>query len=194
MDNHINLKTLKRKESKINKKGFSLIEILLAMAVFSMIIGGVVLFSVRSIEAHTKSQAMQNSIDNARFAIEGLNKKIRTSNSIIGSWSSASKAIFLVDNVDGGKYCYKFSSGKLYSGKLAESATGCPSALSGLSVLVGDSLVLVDGSFYVKDTVATSRGVVTTVVNLSYNDAATSQAEKQGDIVLQSTVSLRDYN
>ncbi len=50
------------KKKIVGEKGFTLIEVLISISIFSIIIGTVILFSVRTIEAHTKSQAMQNAI------------------------------------------------------------------------------------------------------------------------------------
>lgn len=58
---------------------FSLIEVLISMALLTLIIGGITLFSVRTIQAHTRSQAMQSALENARFAIESISKMARTS-------------------------------------------------------------------------------------------------------------------
>lgn len=189
--------------------GFSLIELIVAIAIFAVIIGGVVLFSVRSIQAHTKSQAMQGAIDNARFAIEALNKKIRTSNSISGGSAgsdnnySATDQVFVIDNVDRTKYCYKFdtANNKLVMGKVpttdavAYAATADCGDFTTFSDLVGNGgKIKITGDFYLKDTETTNnrRGFVTTVINIEYADSASTFAEKDL-FTIQSSVSVRDY-
>lgn len=191
-------------------RGFSLIETLVALAIFSIIIGGVVLFSVRTIQAHTKSQAMQAAIDNVRFAIEALNKKIRTSHEIndgdlsdggAGDYSRE-KEVFVIDNVDLTKYCYKFDStdNKLKMGKVLTTDAGYAATadcgdFATLSELVGNGgKIKVTGNFYVKatDESNSQRGFVTTVISIEYLDGA-NLVFGSDKFSIQSSVSVRDY-
>lgn len=186
------------------QKGFSLIEVLVSIAIFSVIVGGILLFSVRTIEAHTKTQAMQNALENARFTIEKLNKKIRTSKDINGDDGAVtnltkSKEVFFVDNVDATKQCFKFENDKLYFDSIdADSeATECSDGdFDNFEILVGsdDAMIKVDGNFILRqtDTSQNDRGFVRTVVTIKYNDASTLVTEKD-QITIQSGVSLRDY-
>lgn len=200
----------KKGKKILNKKGFSLIEILVSLAIFSLIVAGVVVFGVRTIEAHTKAQAMQNSIENARFAIESLNKKIRTSSNISdGDADDFTKEgeVFIIDNLDGSKHCYKFVDGdgdgygELEVGIVdgTSSATDCSDAdFSGkFSSLVGAGKVMVvmsESNFYVKptDEASGARGFVRTSITIQYDDPSVPPAERD-TIVIQSGVSLRDY-
>ncbi len=191
-------------KKRIGGQGFSLIEILISLSIFSVIIGGIILFSVRTIEAHTKSQAMQNAIDNARFAVEILNKKIRVSHDVSDddgdtSQFAASDEVFFVDNMDDSKYCYKFLNDELVVDKVPgdDPAASC-SDFSNFRDVVGtvgaSGKIKISGKFYVKQTDAFShkRGFVRTVVQITYNDAVSMVAEKDS-AVIQSGVSLRDY-
>ena len=206
-----NQKLLTNHYSLLTSAGFSLIELLISMAIFVLIIGGVVLFSVRSIQAHTKSQAMQGAIDNARFAVEALNKKIRTSNNINGgadgtanNYTPSTDQIFVIDNVDGTKYCYKFvgaPNNKLQIAKIGTTDGGYLAALdcsSGSFVFsdlvgMGTGPVEVTGRFYLKnsDEINDQRGFVTTVIEISYNDGGLPAERDSFNI--QSSVSVRDY-
>ncbi|MEA1925912.1 MAG: type II secretion system protein [Patescibacteria group bacterium] len=189
------------KKKKIGNNGFSLIEILVSLSIFSIIIGSMVLFSVRTIEAHTKSQAMQNAIDNARFAIEILNKKVRVSHDVNDNDGNASQfglsdEIFFVDNLDDSKYCYKFLADKLVVSKVPEndSAARCSDFSNFKDIVGGGGKIKIGGKFYVKqtDTGNRKRGFVRTVVQITYNDTTLMVAEKDSAII-QSGVSLRDY-
>ncbi len=193
------------KISKLNKKGFSLIEVLISVAIFSVIVGGILLFSVRTIEAHTKTQAMQNALENARFTIEKLNKKVRTSKDINGDDGvvnvlTKSKEIFFIDNVDATKQCFKFENDKLLFDSVdADSeAIDCSHGdFSGFETLIGstDGKIKVDGNFILRQTdtgTFNDRGFVRTVVTIRYNDASTLVTEKE-QITIQSGVALRDY-
>ncbi len=86
--------------------GFTLIEVVVSMAIFTLIIGGVVMFSVNAIKASTKSQAMQETMDNARYAIDNLAKKVRSSSNVVVT--DEGKSLFFIDNLTVTKYCYKF--------------------------------------------------------------------------------------
>lgn len=192
------------KKIKTNQKGFSLIEVLISMAIFSLIVGSILLFSVRTIEAHTKSQAMGNTLENARFAIEKLNKKVRTSSDINGDDGAVtnlteSDEIFFVDNVDHTKQCFKFENGKLLfdSTDVDSTATNCSHGdFNDFKPLVGsdDGKTEIEGFFLLRQTneALDDRGFVRTVITIKYNDASTLVAEK-GEVTIQSSVSLRDY-
>src|SRR3989344_277833 len=70
-----------RNFSKKNSGGFTLLEMLVALAVFTIAIS----LSLSSLLAITASQkkavALQNVYDNARFAFEAISKEIRTGTS-----------------------------------------------------------------------------------------------------------------
>lgn len=202
-------KNTKRRHEKYSEKGFSLVEIIVSVGIFIAIITGVVIFSVRTIEAHTKSKAMQNSLENARFAIESLSKKIRTSRDIVngGAFSTKSNEVFIVDNVDFSKHCYQFSSGKLETAEVAESdadystINNCADFVSegiAFSDLVGvDDKITATGGFYIKstelDTADPKRGFVRIVVEIEYTKSASTPVSERDTAVVQSGVSLRDY-
>lgn len=86
---------------------FSLIEVLISMSFLTLIIGGVTLFGVRTIQAHTRSQAMQSALENARFAIESISKMARTSE-ITGDEGVTNTLIF-TSNVDDPPLSYTYS-------------------------------------------------------------------------------------
>ena len=192
------------KTAKHKQKGFSLIEVLVSIAIFSVIVGGILLFSIRTSEAHTKTQAMQNALENARFAIEKLNKKIRTSKEINGDDGivtslTGSNEVFFVDNVDATKQCFKFENDKLFFDAIdADSdAVNCSHAdFNNFEALIGsdDGKIKVSGEFILRqtDSVQNDRGFVRTVVTIKYNDASTMVTEKDS-VTIQSGVSLRDY-
>ncbi len=192
------------KKKIVGEKGFTLIEVLISISIFSIIIGTVILFSVRTIEAHTKSQAMQNAIENSRFAIETLNKKIRTSHQLSdddgdSSQFESSSEIFFIDNVDGSRYCYKFLADKLVVDKVPDTSEALDCGHSDFNNFVDlagtdDGKIIINGAFFVKQTNASNRkrGFVRTVIEVTYNNTGTMVAEKD-NVKIQSGVSLRDY-
>jgi len=113
----IDMLEYKKRKRNLNSNGFSLIEVVVAMAIFAFIIGGITTFSINSIEANTKSQAMQEAIDNTRYIIDDLAKKVRTSSSI--NLSNDNKALFFIDNQTLIKYCYQFENGRMLVSELS---------------------------------------------------------------------------
>lgn len=197
------------KKQQTNNQGFTLIELLLASAIFAGILGTIILLGARSIEAQAKSRAMQGALDNARFAMEGLNKKIRTSNNIafiggtVNNFPTGASDLFVIDNLDGAHYCYMFANNKLYAAKefsATPTSTSCSDfpAVGGASwrVIAGSSTVLVTGKFYVKTTELAGsnkrRGLVTTVIDMKYS-VSSGKVFDEDKIKFQTTVSLRDY-
>ena len=165
---------------KLNKSGFTLIEILVSLAILSLIITGITIFSIQTIEAHTRSRAMQNAIENARFAIEGLSKRIRTSHRINGDINY----VTIIDNVNDTKtYTYEFVGGKL--------------TMNGENLVGGDSNIQVSGNFYIRPTVTNEntnnrRGFVRISMTITYDDGRGNPTEKDS-VTIRSGVSLRDY-
>jgi len=51
----------------------------------TVIFGGMTIFGINIIRSYQRAQALKNTIEDARYAIEILNKTIRTSNNVDGS-------------------------------------------------------------------------------------------------------------
>ncbi|MDZ7612227.1 MAG: type II secretion system protein [Candidatus Moranbacteria bacterium] len=189
------------KKFKSKNKGFTLLELVFSVTLFIIIIGGVVLFGIRSIQAHQRSQAMQEALENARFAVESLNKTIRTSHEIKADDESfdQSQTIFVEDNAQEKSYCYQFDNNKLQRKEAQRGAVNdCSGTFdSGFYDLVGSDEVAVNGGFYVKETVNSGsdkeRGFVRTVVNLEYTGGGSNSPFEKSSVLFQSSVSLRDY-
>jgi prepilin-type N-terminal cleavage/methylation domain-containing protein len=201
----------KTKMCALSAEGFSLIEVLIAMTIFVFIIGGIVMFSVNSIKANTRSQAMQEAMDNARYAMDDLAKKIRTSSNV--SVQNGGKGIFFIDNKTLTKYCYVFDNAThsmLVQG--VESIVGATSQeshfynaivdcgtmpLGTVGAIIGEGGdVAIDGTFEVMETDITDddnphRGFVRIVVDMVYNESGSP--ENRAEMHLQSGVSITDY-
>jgi len=66
------------KQKEHNKNGFSLIEVMVSLALFSIVMMVAVGAFLSIIDANRKAQALQTSIDNAFFAFEHITRLIRT--------------------------------------------------------------------------------------------------------------------
>jgi prepilin-type N-terminal cleavage/methylation domain-containing protein len=203
----------KAKACVLGTGGFSLIEVLIALAIFTFIIGGIVMFSVNTIKANTKSQAMQESIDNARYAMDDLAKKIRTSSNV--KVESGGKEIFFIDNKTLTKYCYAFDNNQMLvagfkldlnsdgeitvqASNLYDSIIGCSDFTKSYPV-VGNSSngkIAIDGTFEIMTTDISDnnnphRGFVRIIIDMVYNDSGSP--ENRAEVHLQSGVSIADY-
>jgi len=202
-----------RKNNK-NQQGVTLIEILVAMMIFGFIVGGVVLFGARALETHTKSQAMQNTLENARFSVESMAKKIRTSHGVRGTLEPTDPTfslgndnfneVFFNNSSDGMAYCYRFVNGDYKTGKLTvrsqqidpliSECDGIPSdnekeIISGES----DGLIGVGGYFEVVETDNSKRGMVKIKLTVTYNTVDNEDVSKKSEETIMTSVSLRDY-
>jgi len=197
--------------------GFSLIEVLIAMAIFMFIIGGVVMFSVNSIKANTRSQAMQGALDNARFTMDDLAKRIRTSSNVEitdEGIPGSGKSLFFIDNRTVNKYCYKFDGVKMVAKEIKSNVDGGTTSQEATDYnnikncddfnsndfepVVGGAgeKVTVDGKFEVMKTDIDGndphRGFVRIVIDILYNE--NGSPENRAEMHLQSGVSIADYN
>ena len=200
------------------RSGFTLIEVVVAMAIFTLIVGGVVMFSVNAVKANMKSQAMQEAIENARYAIDDLAKKIRTSSNV--EVADGGKSLFFIDNLTVTKYCYQFvddgSNKKMTvksyalqiggAGNTVLNATeynqiiDCSTFLStSTSVdVLGNDKVSIDGKFDVLKTDVSSddphRGFVRINVDIYYKKGLSSgDPADSAEAHIQTGVSILDY-
>ncbi len=194
--------------------GFTLIEVVVSMAIFTLIIGGVVMFSVNAIKASTKSQAMQEAVDNARYAIDDLAKKIRTSSNV--EVADSGKSLFFIDNLTVTKYCYQFVNDKMQvksyvlqiggTGSTVLNATeynqviNCNTFPSGSTSedVLGNDKVNIDGGFDVLKTDVSSdnphRGFVRINVDIYYKQGlASGDPADSAEAHIQTGVSILDY-
>jgi len=213
---HLKDSIYQRREQSIGAGGFTLIEVVIALAIFSFIIGGIISFSVNSVKASQKSQAIQEATDNARYAIDDLAKKVRTSSGakIVspGGEVNSGLNLFFVDNKTLVKYCYGFDNGEMQVAKIVpalnQGAIDLSSAYSmthdcnkfspsSFTSIVGKSngKVKIDGKFKLLPTDISSdtphRGYVQINLNITYNDAG--GPDEKSAVHIQSGVSLANY-
>lgn len=176
-----------------DQKGLTLVELAISSSILAVIFGGIAVFGAQTIRNFDRSQAIKNAVENSSYAIEKLNKSIRTSNHIKGD--SSEDKIFIRDNLTGINYCYFFDSGE---GKLkmktstSDTDDECSDITSSPSDLVGNSKTEITGSFKVKETDRgnNKRGFVRTNIIIEYSGDRVVDDDK---ITIQSSVSLRDY-
>lgn len=175
---------LKYKSKNENASGFTLIEVMVSFVIMLLIIGGITTFSIRTIQAQIRSQAMQSAIENARFALDVMTKRLRTS-SIAGGITGVVGNITFTPNEGVASHSYSFSNGQLL--------------YDGVPIISNSEGVSVSGNFNVipncPDGAAVCggvkrRGFVTITINLNYNGAS-DQAYAKDSVSLRTGVSLR---
>lgn len=171
-----------------DSRGFTLVELAIASSILAVIFGGITIFGVQVLRGFERSQSIKNTVENTSYAIEKLNKTIRTSHTIDGGGNE----IFIIDNNTSESYCYFFDDNKLKLKTGNDSATDCGNIGGTASEIVGDSKIEISGSFSVKETDQTvfERGFVRTNIKIRYID---NNDVNDDEIVIQSSVSLRDY-
>ena len=175
--------TIKKINLKKRSAAFSLIEVMVALSILSLILGGLALFSVRTIQAHTRSQAMQNALENARFAMENINKLVRTSQISYPSEDSFdASSITFTTNLGEDQYAYRFES---TDEKLQVSRDD---GLTWVDLVGGDQMS-VSGHFEVLVPQTDQRGFVATEITIHFGQSGTPSEEDS--VTVRSGVSLR---
>lgn len=183
--------TRKFKNKNLNKEGFTLLELIISSAILAILFGAMTAFGVQIIRGYNRVAALKETMENASFAVESINKTIRTSNTID---SDSDGEVFIIDNNTGRSYCYFFSGDKLRRKTGDNTAADCDDIGGATYDLVGTNDIKVSGSFKVKESDLSNgeRGFVRTNVIIEYQ--ASAQDNFSNDkIIIQSGVSLRDY-
>ena len=160
----------------MRNKGFTLIELIVAMAAFSLIVVAMTGMAFSMIKAQRKSFAIQNTQEAGRFIMESINKELRMSS--IDSGDSGGNPINLLNitNPASEIFSYQFDNTNrrlLRNGEFMSS----------------DNLD-VTGNFYITKTSFPSRSLVTIVMQIK---SSTGHPDTGSEIYLQSTVSSRGY-
>lgn len=173
---------IKIKIQKINNsKGFSLIEAVMAMAVFSIVAIAVVAVFANVIGYRTKNRTAQINLENARTALESMAKTIRMSSNVRpGAMSiETTQEISMFNNSENKcvRYVFSFLGLNRYEG--GTDPTTCNIITSNASIPIYGAI----GKFYVVESSTEnpkSVGRATVTVNV-------------GGQQMQTTVSFRDY-
>ncbi|MFC1645009.1 type II secretion system protein J [Patescibacteria group bacterium] len=172
------------------EKGFTLIEVLVAMFIFTMMMMATILAFSNLFQSYRQSKNIQEDIDNSQFAMNLMMKSLRTSSVIDGGDSGISNEVTIFDYSQKKCITYGFynQDGRSFLGMTSASSEDlgeCESEGSGDSMkamTTGD----VTGKFWwVKSDGDTNVvGSVTALVHVNSD---------VGGVDIQSSVSLRDY-
>jgi len=170
------IKIMKFKENikKIlsNDAGFTMMEMIVALATFSIIIVSMTSITFSIIQAQRKSFASQNSQEVSRYILESMNKEIRMS--LINSDSGSGVTVLNITNADLETFNYQFDNSN-------------KRLLRNGQVVSPDNIELT-GSFYITKDTFPYQAIVTIVMKVN---STSVKIEQQAEINLQSTISSR---
>jgi len=181
---------------QINRKGFSLMEMIIAIFVFSLIMVAVVGTFVSVVSVRNKVKAVQQDIENARFSMEQMSKTLRTSSVLSFSPATNPTNIKIFDYSQG--VCIEYQ----YSGVKLQSRIGTKTSADGESptcTFSGSYVDIINGSlagasFKVIPSASSPSpiyGRITMALKVCYNNICTGKTGN--NMTIQTTVSLRDY-
>ncbi|PIV10165.1 MAG: hypothetical protein COS49_01990 [Candidatus Portnoybacteria bacterium CG03_land_8_20_14_0_80_41_10] len=165
-------------ELEMKNKGFTLVELLVALAVFSLVVVAMSATAVSVIKSQRKGFALQEGQETARYLLESVSKEIRMST--IDSSSGENESSLSITNAKGENVDYRFN-----SQKLQRQVNG------GVWQDLNPFDLKVTGSFYIRRSFSQPvRGAVTLVMKVKANGG---RAEGETEINLQSTLSSRSF-
>ena len=159
------------------EKGLTLVELLVAMAVFGILITVVSNIAFSVIKAQRKAFAIQSTQESGRFLLEMMSKEFRTS--LINTGGGSGLTTLNITNADSQTLNYQFDN------------TNKRLLRDGQEISPSD--IEITGSFYVQEysfPAAQPRRVITTVMKI---EVSGNRAEEASVINLQSTVAPRSY-
>lgn len=159
---------------KNKNKGFTLIELIVALAVFSLVILSISGIFISVINSQRKVFSFQNTQEAGRYLLESMTKEIRMS--IINSSSVDGAFTLNITNPKGETFDYVFD---ITNKRLLRQA----------QVLSPDNIEI-SGSFYIRKSTLPSQSKVTIVMKLKTKGI---KPEQQVVIDLESTVAARGY-
>jgi len=170
-------------ELEMKNKGFTLIELVIALAIFSIVALSMSSIAFSIIQGQRKAFALQNTQEVSRHILESMSKEIRMSAIVTGAGNFTGLSITDVDaDADGlmdDDVDYQFDN---TNNRLRRQING------GVWQDLNPTELEVTGAFYIKKDMFPVRAMVTIVMTVR---SATDKAESRAEIYLQSSVSSR---
>ena len=160
-----------------NKNGFTFIELLVALATFSLLIFALTTTATSVIKAQRKTYAIQNIQEPARYILEVINKEIRTS--ALDSASGDNMPSLNITNFQGETINYQF-----VNNKIQRQVNG------GVWQDLSPSNLNVTGGFYVINESFPKRAKITIVMEI---ETTGGQEGTRAKIDLQSAITPRSF-
>lgn len=174
------------------RKGFTILEMVIAFAIFSMVLLSVVSVFVSSVRANRQASEAQSMMDNIRFALEFMEREMRTGIEFIDENGNGTVLKFTNDRMR--TVCYRSSGGVIERFEFAtRTSTPCP--VSGFRSLTTFSLVQVSDLIFrltgQNPTDTEQPRITTTLKGASGADPLLSGADTRLTFHVESTVSQR---
>lgn len=166
--------------SNVRFSGFSLIELIVAVGIFSITATFAMGTLLTLTNAQRKAAALQSAFDNVRFAIEAMAKDMRTGTTYQCVGTGYPCAGFSYINSNGDAIVYDLSGNQLRK----QINSGTPQAVTDKSVYINQLSFYLNGS-------ATNDAVQPTVTVVVSGTAGRSRANIASTIQLQTTVAPR---
>lgn len=157
-------------------KGFTLIELVVAIAIFIVIISIILSLFVTGLKGHRKVMAIQNVQENGLFLLEFIAKEIRMSE-IRDVTPNGNSASLYIKRADGENITYSFSGGTV--DRTSPSTSGP----------LNSGEVSVSGSFYIMGIGDDNQQPRVTIV---MKVETVGKAEEKSEISIQTTLSPRN--
>ncbi len=165
---------------KNKNNGFTLIELIIALAIFGLVIVSMAAVTVSVIKSQRKNFALQNIQEPARYILESMSKEIRMGRINSPDSGGSQRDILNITNDKNENVDYRF----IAANRLQRRVDG-----GGWQYLSPANLE-VTGGFYINKSSFPNRAVVTIVMQIK---ATGTKIEEQAEVYLQSTISQRSY-
>lgn len=182
---------------KLNrKKAFTLIEVIIAMGIFTIVMGGSAGVFASAFKSYKASKNVNENVKNAQYAMSLMAKTFRTSSVMAGSNASM---LDICDYSQTSCFRYQFNAGTLTrdtASQVFDANNICTCGVfTGAPLPIATTTGIVNGAFeFTPSSGVESTGESTTVGKVTVRMDITSGTGSESSIAkLQSTVSLRDY-
>lgn len=187
-------KNIDNKE-KLPTKGFSLIEVLVALLAFSILTSAVAGVYMEFLEVQIKSKESQRNLENGQLALNSLAKSLRTAKIISPNSSSVVSTIRFFDysRTSGNNACleYRVNGGNLEMKSASLTESNCTAAANLGSSYVSLINGRVYGGFLVTLPGINNTGKVTVSLQICPKGSTTCSATSNDSMKIQTSVALR---
>lgn len=163
-------------ELEIKNKGFTLVELLVALAAFGLIVIAMTGATSSIIKSQRKAFALQSIQESTRYALESMSKEIRMSVINSGDSGGSKVDILNITNSDNQTFDYQFDN---INKKLMRWGQDISPANIDLT-----------GGFYIRKSSFPERSLVTIIIKV---ESQGLRIEEQAEIDLQNTISSRAF-
>ena len=179
-------------------KGFSFLEMLVAVAIFSLVMITAGNAFSRFIAVQKRTRDVQQDLEDARFSMELMAKTLRTSsimscNSGVNPCPPSATSVQLYDYSQEKCIRYAFQSGKIQSASAYTDKATCAGAiLGGLTDIINKYVSSVNFGVVQSSQSPRRVGKATISITICSNNETCSGAQRD-KATIQTTISLRDY-